>query len=237
MSSLFLTAEWKNLIMANYSVDPEILKSFLPAKTELDFFNEKTFVSLVGFQFNDTRIRKVRIPFHVNFLEVNLRFYVRHKDGSEWKRGTVFISEIVPRAAITFVANTLYHENYRTMPMNHSLKVGKDETEVSYHWKQNKHWNSLEVIADSTTVPMNVGSEEEFIAEHYWGYSKQRNNITYEYGVGHPRWQVYPVRKYSIKADFAKLYGSKFAFLKDCVPSSVFFAEGSAISVYSKRKL
>src|SRR5882724_9738269 len=117
MASIFLTAEWRKLIMANYPVAPSVLREFQPARTELDSWEGKTYVSLVGFQFREVRVRGLRIPMHVHFPEVNLRFYVRYKEGNEWKRGVVFISEIVPKPAITWVANTLFREHYISLPM------------------------------------------------------------------------------------------------------------------------
>ena len=43
------------------------------------------YVSLVGFMFKNTRLLNIPIPFHTDFEEVNLRFYVKHFDGNEWK--------------------------------------------------------------------------------------------------------------------------------------------------------
>src|ERR1700733_4846171 len=106
----FLQAQWTNLLMLNYEVDPEILKPYLPPATELDLWQGKALVSMVGFLFKNTRVFGVKWPLHVNFEEVNLRFYVRHFNGTEWKRGAVFISEIVPKRVISLMANTLYNE-------------------------------------------------------------------------------------------------------------------------------
>ena len=86
MANTFLEAQWRKLAMANYVVDKKILSPYLPHKTELDLWNDKCYVSLVGFMFLDTRIKGFRIPFHVDFEEVNLRFYVRYHDGAECKR-------------------------------------------------------------------------------------------------------------------------------------------------------
>jgi len=223
--------------MANYVIDPAILKDHLPAKTELDLYNGNAYVSLVGFMFQNTRLLSVKIPFHVNFQEVNLRFYVRYKDNGQWKRGVVFIKEIVPRAAITFIANTLYHEKYSTMAMKHF--VNKDEKQISfgYHWKYKNKWNKLEAITATEAIPMLPGSEEEFIAEHYWGYSKYNAATTFEYNVQHPAWMVYTVKDHLIDCDFTALYGNDFSFLHTMQPNSVFVARGSTIAVLTKRKL
>lgn len=237
MTATFLTAEWKNLIMANYIVEQATLLPYLPAKTELDFFNEKVYVSLVGFMFMNTRLMGVKIPFHVNFEEVNLRFYVKHYDHGEWKRGTVFIKEIVPKPAISFIANTIYHEKYETKKMDHfSIGQGKDLL-TGYLWKHKNKWNRIEAMTETVALPMQPGSEEEFIAEHYWGYSKYNARTTFEYNVRHPGWKVFKVKNYTIDCDFASLYGTEFASLQTTTPHSVFMAEGSVVSVLKKQRL
>lgn len=226
----FLTAEWRKLAMANYIVDPGLLQKFLPAKTELDLWNNTCYVSLVGFMFLNTRLKGFKIPFHVNFEEVNLRFYVRYKHEQEWRRGVVFIKEIVPRPALTFVANTVYKEKYETMPMKHVWINSPDTLQVEYNWKKGG-WNSFKVIADNQPVAIEAGSEEEFITEHYWGYTKITDQKTSEYQVEHPRWLVYPTKDYRIEVDFGKVYGNEFSFLSSEKPKSVFLAEGSEIKV------
>jgi hypothetical protein len=231
----FLQAEWRKLAMANYEVDSKVLVPYLPYKTELDFWNNSCYVSLVGFMFLNTKMLGVKIPFHINFEEVNLRFYVRYNDNGEWKRGVVFIKEIVPKPALTFVANILYNENYQTMPMRHTWE-GNDLLEVEYAWKKNG-WNRFRVSADKTAVPIDAGSEAEFITEHYWGYTKLGVTKTAEHGVEHPRWDAYKVNDYQIDVDFADVYGSGFGFLKNKKPKSFFLAEGSEVFVKAGRKL
>jgi len=233
----FLTAEWNNLIMANYIIDPSLLLPYLPNKTELDVYNGNVYVSLIGFMFENTRLLGIKIPFHVNFEEVNLRFYVRYFEKGMWKRGAVFIKEIVPKPAISFIANTLYNEKYSTMRMKHFLKESNEEIQLGYHWKHKNKWNRIEAITQNKTVPMIPGSEEEFIAEHYWGYSRYNDTTTVEYAVQHPRWEVYPVKEYTIDCDFNALYGNHFAMLQTATPNSVFVAKGSAISILHKRNL
>jgi len=227
----FLKAEWRKLAMANYAVDPQVLKPYLPYKTELDLWNGTCYVSLVGFMFLETAVKGFKIPFHINFEEVNLRFYVRYRDGGVWKRGVVFIKEIVPKAAITWVANTIYKENYETMPMMHTWEVGSGAMTVEYRWQKKKVWHSLRVMTDQEAVEIKPGSEEEFITEHYWGYARINDRETSEYEVVHPQWQVYPVRQYTIDVDFAGVYGDDFRFLRSETPRSIFLVEGSEINV------
>jgi len=232
---VFLTAEWRKLALAQYQVDAAILLKYLPPHTELDDWKGRYYVSLVGFMFIDVKLRGLNIPYHTTFEEVNLRFYVKYKDGEEWKRGVVFVKEIVPLPAITFVANTIYKENYQTLSMKHIWIEQEHQIEVDYLWK-NKTWNKFSIKAESKSNKIEIGSEEEFITEHYWGYTKIGNNKTSEYGVEHPRWEVYPVSDYTIDVDFGANYGSDFSFLNNAHPDSVMLAEGSEISVMKGKK-
>lgn len=233
----FIKAEWRKLAIANYAVDAKVLKPYLPAKTELDKWDDTVYVSLVGFMFANTKVLGLKIPFHTNFEEANLRFYVRHKEGKEWKRGVVFIKEIVPRYAITFVANNLYKEHYQTLPMRHLWQVKDKRRLTQYEWKCNNQWQSFSVESTVESQPIPQGSETEFITEHYWGYTKINPTKTFEYEVTHPKWEAYPVHKYNIEVDFGLTYGAEFQFLNQLQPKSVMLAEGSMITVENKREL
>jgi uncharacterized protein YqjF (DUF2071 family) len=222
--------------MANYEVDACVLTPYLPNHTKPDEYNGRIFISLVGFLFANTKVLGVKVPYHINFEEVNLRFYVTHSDNGLEKRGVVFVKEIVPKPAISFIANTFYREKYCTMPMLSSC-IHENELRVSYQWKYKNKWNAIEAVAEPRAVPIAAGSEEEFIAEHYYGYSKFSNKRTYEYKVSHPRWKLYPVKNFRVDCDFEALYGKSFAFLQEAQPTSVFMAQGSEITVSGKRLL
>jgi uncharacterized protein len=236
--STFLTAEWRKLIMAQYPIDPAILAPYLPRGLELDLYQNTCYVSLVGFLFDRVRLKGIPIPFHTRFEEVNLRFYVRRTepDGTR-KRGVVFIREFVPRAAITLLANALYEEPYTTLPTRYSLTTTPQSLDVQYSWKHRGTWQSLAVAASPTPQPIAAGSEEEFLTEHYWGYTKRRDGSTSKYEVKHPRWQTYPIQQATVDANFAELYGPNFAALNTQQPSSILLAEGSAVSVHSGTRL
>lgn len=233
----FLNAEWRKLAIANYAIDPEVLDAHIPSGTELDLWNGKCYVSLVGFMFVNTKLLGIKIPFHINFEEVNLRFYVKRLENDIWKRGVVFIKEIVPKPALTFVANTIYKEHYETLPMSHEWMESDDFRTVEYRWKKNKQWQSFKVTANLTSSEINANSVTEFITEHYWGYAKVKEGITNEYEVTHPKWRHYGVENYNIEVDFGMVYGSEFKFLNRMKPETVMLAEGSEITVESKNTL
>lgn len=233
----FLKAGWRKLIMANYTVPEEWLLPYLPANTELDTWNGQHYVSVVGFLFVDTRMLGFKIPFHVNFEEVNLRFYVKYNDNGNWKRGVVFIQEIVPRFALAWVANTLYKEHYVVRKMEHEWIENENSRAVEYRWLHQGNWQSISVNAALKGQDIEAGSETAFITEHYWGYTQVNKQKTYEYEVTHPIWQCYPVHEYEIKVDFGAAYGAAFAELSQREPQSVLLAEGSEITVENKRTL
>jgi uncharacterized protein YqjF (DUF2071 family) len=171
----------------------------------------------------------VPLPFHRNFDEVNLRFYVRRESGGEMRRAVVFVRELVPRAAIALLARVVYNEPYTAVPMRSTITDGPP-LRAQYAWRLNGRWNSCGGTAgDRFTLPA-AGSSEEFITEHYWGYTRQRDGSTVEYRVEHPQWGVTPAVDLVVDADLHALYGDAIAsFLAK--PASAFLADGSGVSV------
>ncbi|MFT5525858.1 MAG: hypothetical protein ACI9G1_001073 [Pirellulaceae bacterium] len=226
--------------MLNYEVPLELLESRVPAQTELDLWDGKAIVSIVGFSFLDTRLKGIPIPYHRDFPEVNLRFYVRRKVAGEWRRGVVFIKEIVPRRAVTFIARWFYNENYFTRPMSSEfhLPMNRPNGHVAYRWYESKT-ESVSVTANFGGEPQipGVGSEEEFITEHYWGYARQKNGTTMEYQVQHPQWRVWEVARAELTGSVELAYGKEFAQHFAGEPSSAFVADGSQVDVYAGKRL
>ncbi len=229
----FLTAVWKDLVMINYEVDRAILQPFVPQGTELDDWQDKAMVSMVGFMFLETKVLGIPIPFHRNFEEVNLRFYVRRKGAEGWQRGVVFIKEIVPKIAIATVARVCYNENYEAMPMSHQITPDT----VRYSWQRGNEWSSLHAQISGEAQPWQPGSEAEFITEHYWGYAKQRHGGTVEYRVEHPPWLVWRATAATFKCDIKGTYGAQFESYLKAAPTSAFVAVGSPVTVYQGTRL
>lgn len=227
----FLTARWIHLAMVNYEVDPEVLRDLVPSGTELDFWSGRCFVSMVGFQFLDTRVLGIPVPFHRNFEEVNLRFYVRRRVHDEVRRGVVFVKEIVPRQALAWVANSLYNEKYVALPMTHEDRIATPFRSVAYRWRHAGTWCHLGLTLAGELYLPDDASEEAFITEHYWGYTRQRDASTLEYRVEHPRWNVWRAKDPVFTCDVASLYGPRFAPHVTNLPSSCFVADGSDVLV------
>jgi hypothetical protein len=225
--------------MLNYEIDPQLIRSRVPAGTEIDFWNGRTFVSLVGFRFLETRLLGWRVPLHSNFDEVNLRFYVRHKSGDEWRRGVVFVKEIVPRTAIALVARWAYNEQYVALPMKSIVDPPTAANglrgSIEYSWKWAGTWNRIAAEISGEPNLLAAGSEVEFITEHYWGYASQRDGSTLEYRVEHPSWRVWQAVNSRFTGTVSTLYGTEFSGLFNGPVSSAFVADGSEIVVRQGR--
>jgi uncharacterized protein len=234
--AIFLKAEWQNIIMANYVVPSELLQPYLPYGTELDLYEDKAYVSLVGFLFKRTRLFSIPIPFFGTFEEVNLRFYVTRREGDTIKRGVVFINETIPYKPVAWMANKLYKEHYTVVPTKHTLTYNDEWKEINYFWKIKDEWQQIGVKANTIPQDMQPRSLAAFIYEHYFGYTKINGQATEEYQINHPSWKINEVIQANIKCDFINMYGNDFSLLQNVAPSSVFIAEGSPVSVDWKRR-
>jgi uncharacterized protein YqjF (DUF2071 family) len=241
MSQPFLTASWRHLLMINYEVDAGVLRPFVPRGTEIDLWNGRTFLSVVGFQFLDTRVHGLAIPGHRNFPEVNLRFYIMRKDSAGVRRGVAFIQELVPRRVVALVARWVYNENYHRLPMQQEVQPPDPPKRhagiVAYRWRANGRSHAIEADIAGEPSLAAAGSEPWFITEHYWGYARQRNGTTLEYQVEHPPWRVWQPTQVAVDPDLATYYGSPFTDALRQAPSSAFVADGSEVSVYPGRPL
>ena len=247
--SSFLSAEWRALLMLNYAVDPALLEPLVPRGVLLDRHEDTVWVSIVAFMFLETRVKGIAIPGHQNFEELNLRFYVRRNEpdpgrGLDHRRGVAFVKEVVPRQAIAAVARLMYNENYVAMPMRHELLRGadgrtidartplEDGDRVSYGFQSDTgEWGEVAAEVAGPAAPLVEGSHAHFIAEHYWGYARQRNGGTVEYEVTHPAWQVHPVRDARIEGDLVQLYGPRLGPALAGPPRTAFLAVGSEVAV------
>jgi uncharacterized protein len=243
---VFLSARWQALAMVNFAIDPGLLEPLVPKGTTLDFFGGVAYLSVVGFLFRDTRLLGLPVPGHIHFEEVNLRFYVQRTVGHEVRRGVCFVKELVPRWAIATVARWSYNEPYQALSMRHEVGLEKLLTtpvqtspphELSYRWKSAGEWLGFQVKTTGPREPITAGSLEEFIAEHYWGYCRQRDGGTVEYEVEHPPWHVWAAEHSPWRGDVPGFYGEPWASALRGPASSAFVADGSPVKVYKPTRI
>jgi uncharacterized protein len=237
----FLTAEWRHLVLLQYGIDPTVLAPLVPRGTQLDLWQNRALVSVVGFRFLRVRVLGVSVPFHTEFDEVNLRFYVRRRVTDGWRRGVVFVREIVPRRVVALVARVCYGEPYLALPMRHLVEMPDASPasggRVRYEWRRGERWESIEAEIKGAAVATPPGSEAEFITEHYWGYTAQRDGGTTEYRVAHPLWAIWPAGRARLTCEASALYGTAFEAVLGAEPLSAFVAAGSAVEVFRGRRL
>ena len=232
----FLTAQWRAVVMLNYEVDPALLSELIPSGTELDLWQGRCFISLVGFRFLDMKVLGVPILFHRDFDEINLRLYVQRHEGNELKRGVAFIREIVPHRAVATIARVLYNEQYVTRPTSHRLERSNADMAVHYFWAGPHDRGQLNIAVRGDPEFPAEGSLEQFIVEHYWGYSAQRDGGCLEYRVQHPPWRVWRAHEARFEGEVVELYGPELAAVLRREPESALLAEGSAIAVFRGRR-
>ena len=238
MTAKFLTADWRYLAMLNYEVDRSVLTAYLPRGTELDDRNGHHYLSLVAFLFLDTHVLGLPALFHQNFEEVNLRFYVRRRVGAEWRSGVVFIREMVPLFLVAETARLTYNEPYRTVPMKHTIvKTNGVLQSVEYNFGAGRGHCRLALHVDGPASDMNLGSEEEFLSQRGWGYTRQRDGGTIEYKVEHPRWRIWSGARHELEGPLETFYDQPLPAILSGAPRSAFIADGSAVAVHMPERV
>lgn len=236
----FLTAAWRHLVMLNYRIDPEVLLPLVPSGTELDFWKDMALVSVVGFRFLQTRVLGMAVPFHVNFDEINLRFYVRRREAGEWRHGVVFLKEVVARRAIAAIARFSYNEPYVTLPTRNLVELDGaqrgDPGLVRYQWKEER-WYTIEAATTGLPLPIEQASGAEFITHRGWGYTAQRDGSAIEYKVSHPRWRTWSAASFRLDCDIDRMYGAPFVAALTSAPYSALVAEGSPVKVFPGQRV
>lgn len=236
----FLTAQWRWLAILDFEVDPALLAPLVPPGTVLDLWRGRCLVSVVGFRFLDTRLLGIPIPGHRDFDEVNLRFYVRRElgDGTS-RRGVTFVRELVPRRAIALVARAAYNEPYLALPMRSVAPRGRTEHpgQLHYAWHTSRGWSRLTATARGEPAMIDPASHAGFVAEHYWGYTRQRNGGTIEYEVRHPRWRAWRAEDARLDADVGGVYGREWITVLSRPPVSALVVDGSEVTVFKPRQL
>jgi hypothetical protein len=181
----------------------------------------------------DTRVLGFPALFHVDFPEVNLRFYVVRQVGSELRRGVVFLCELVSRRAVALIARAAYNEPYRVVPLLAKVKrsgSGNAE-EMEYSWRDAGRWCRFAGTVAGPLRACDAGSDEEFFTSRHWGYTRQRDGGTIEYHVKHGPWRASAVKEAVVEGRLADTYGAVLAARLAAAPASVIIADGSEVSV------
>lgn len=230
----FLTATWSHLLNLSFAVPDALLLPHLPPELELDRYQGQAYVSLVAFDFLNTRVRGIKVPFHVNFPEVNLRFYVQHQG----QRGVVFIREFVPKHCIALIAHRVYNEPYLAFPMESQHTQAEDGSLALTHqiWKDKDELLLKARISGPEQVP-GPDTAAHFFKEHELGFGRDKKGETLCYRVEHPLWATRDLQIEELALDFGKFYGPEWALLNGRTPEHALYCVGSPIKVFSAQRL
>lgn len=231
MKDFFLICQWKDLAMINFVIDPEFLLPFVPVGTELDLWEGKAFVSLVGFRWDETRVKGVQVPGHVRFDELNLRFYVKRQTPEGWRRGVCFIREFIGLPVATWVANICYAEKFQVRNVNYSCAPKALGNYIRYRIADRDRFYGLHMMAARPERTILADSFEEFIVSHKWAYASLKNGRTLEYQIERPAWHFSPAYFVHVDFDGEKLYGPILGRVIQGKPHSAFFVNGSEVKV------
>jgi uncharacterized protein YqjF (DUF2071 family) len=225
-----------------------VIARIAPPGTRPDLYDGQSYISIVGFRFENVRLFGIPFPGHTNFPEINLRYYVCREVDGELRRGVVFAGEIVPRRAVAILANRFYNENYITRRMRTSNHIAGPELSpgdtISYSWKNAARGFRLSSSAENhlaatVATPLALPPEnslEEFIVEHYWGYTHGRIGGTNEYRVARMPWRIAPATNVTWHCDIAANYTAPLAEFLAAPPTSAIIAEGSSVQVFRGKR-
>ena len=233
----FLTADWRDVVLVTYEVDPALLLPHVPAGSELDTPDAVPglhLVSLVAFTFAKTRIFGVPLPTAQEFGEVNVRFYVRR--GA--MRAAVFLREFVPSPLVVAGARLRYRQPYALARISHLVERTGDEVVVrTRFFRPGVHGGIVVRAMDRLEIPA-ASSVEHFLKEHYWGFDRGWRGRSFRYRVDHPVWRTYPVVAAEVGLDPGMLLGGPWAAVDwSARRHSVVLAEGSSATVYTPQPL
>ncbi len=237
MARPFLSMYWRNLVLANYRVPPDLLLPYVPPGSELDTPGDAPdlhLLSLVAFSFEQTRAYGAALPTAQHFPEVNLRFYVRKGE----KRATVFLREYVPVPLIVLGARLLYHQPYHLATIAHQVRWQEETVRVYTRFKHRQHVGEIALEARNAPEIPPADSQEHFLKEHYWGFDRSPSGTSFRYYVEHPVWRIFPVTSARVTINPGALLGGLWQSIDwDAALHSVLFAEGSHATIHEAEPL
>lgn len=215
-------------MLLTYEVDPSLVQPWLPSDVQPDLHDGKALVSLIAFDFVDTRVRGRRIPGFVDFPEINFRTYVRQGD----HQGVVAIRELVPSPLAAAIARLRFNEPFRSAPIESRTQSLGDELLVEHRWRWKERRYFLRVTADQHSIPAPAQGPPHNLLGRRWAYGRTRRGQPIRLRVEHPEWALRRIRTLDYEVDFGALYGPEWAVLNGRRPDGTHLAVGSAISIF-----
>ena len=229
-------AEWREIVVINFEIDPKLLRNFIPPKTELDFFNETSFVTLMARACKNVKPYGWPIVFAKSIDQILLRFYVKRKVGDTWRRGVCLIRDYLPKRKASFFLNWMFKHSFTQVPIkrtssNFESGLPTQLPTVEYQWTTGDYVNHIKVNARSQMRQQEQETKESFVLDHHYGYTVKEGK-TYEYYVEYSPWAMWDAQSGSFDCDTENVFGRPFVRALKQRPASVFLARGSDVIIY-----
>ncbi len=153
---------WRDLLFLHWPVPAELLRPLVPATLELDSFDGTAYVGVIPFRLRGVRSRWWPWPLALNFLETNVRTYVR----CGGVPGIYFFSLDANSRLAVWGAQCLwglpYHYAYMSFERR-GQEMSHETCRASDGARHRVHFRIGELLG-----PSRPGTIEHFLLERYW---------------------------------------------------------------------
>lgn len=190
---------WRELLFLHWPVAAAELRALVPAELELDLWHDTALVGLVPFEMQGVRPSWLPRPAAQDFLEANVRVYVRHRD----RAGVYFLSLEAASAAACAVARLTFGLPYFWA----SMRREHDRDLVRYDSRRRigppAH---LRVVyrPGADLGASRVGTLQHFLLERYYLFVEREGRIL----CGQVHHEPYPARAVELIALEQSLVGA-----------------------------
>jgi len=179
---------WRELLFAHWIVDPSVVRPLIPARLQLDLFENRCYVGAVPFLMERVTPRLVPpLPGLHAFPELNLRTYVTLGG----KPGVWFFSLDAGQKLAVRVARRLFHLPY----FDARFEISQAGSQVNYS-SVRTHRAAATAKFNATYEPVGpvyrsaAGTLDAWLTERYCLYSADALNGIYRGEIDHQPWPL-----------------------------------------------
>ena len=210
---------WRDVLFVHWEADGRRLREYLPAELEPDCWHGSNWVSAVAFRLADVRLRGLPpIPLCTDFLELNLRTYVRYQG----EPGIYFLRMYADSRVAVAAARWLTPLPYCYAPM-----ICRREGGVWHLECGNRSAGPAALLAgqfqlQGSAQPAAENSLDAWLVERYLAFVPDRRGRLHRMKVAHPPWEIVPMSADVQGAGCAEPFGVE----RNSPPSGCHFSMG-----------
>ena len=194
----------KQVLFTSWTVEPELVRTLVPDRFEIDTYDGQTFASLVALRMHDVHLRILGwlppAPGFDDFLELNLRTYVRY-NGTP---GIFFLSIDTDSVLYGELAEHVFR-----LPC-HNAEMTPFELADGFRFESTR--NSAPARFEATyrphgsAAPAAEGSLEHFLCERYSYFLAHEDDVI-QGCIHHDPWPIQPVDVDCVTTDLFESVG------------------------------